>query len=161
MDYSVKYVILSVIKPGYINVGVKNDNNVMGYIVSKAFLVDEVKIYSKDNNDYLYAVAMPYRDIKDNEIVYPEYNEFNDVSNGYIVDMVFDSEYKAREYANKLNTCLRDNKLLNIYGKYKNSKRLKNKMEKAKEDFDYDMNTCYELESELLSKEEKIRTIKK
>ncbi len=106
-DFVIKYTAM----PIY------NNSNLEGYVVIRAYLVGEHKIYiSKDDIYHYYEVVFTKKDYNlisgNDSLEYPWYDyQSKGYSNAVKVEYVFDTFTEAQNYVNILNKKLRDDAL--------------------------------------------------
>lgn len=147
----IKYVIVAFNKPGIPTFYPLDAEDIMGYFVSKAFVVsDEIKMDREGNEYHVYDVVLPYGDLR-GKINTPEYNKYGNLINGTRIYEVYDSLEEAEAVRDKLNVELRNQKILCAYEKYAGTNIRRKKIEEASSTFDYYLNECEEYEMALQS----------
>lgn len=100
-NYPIKYVI----EP--IHMYAKNNGYVLGYIVTKAFLVTEVYNYTNEGLKKQYYVVYPVKGLKSIDIMQnirtPEFGSSNTCKNSEYVTEIFDTYEQAKKICNQKN----------------------------------------------------------
>lgn len=131
-EYPKKYVVMCLIKPGISSNEYSNIDNMMGYYVSSAYLIENI--------DDEYVVALSH---------YPEFTKDNVLINGSIVDRIYDTKDAAIKNRDRLNNKLVNDKVSIAYEKYLNNKIDRMNLIKAKIDAESDLSECEEYEFSL------------
>ena len=159
-NYDIKYVVAALVNPGFPTFYPIDAENVMGYYVSKAFVVSEETKYDRRGEEYkVYDIVLPYGDLR-GEVSYPEFNKCGNLINGYRVYEIYDSRKEAEEVRDKLNINLRSKKILSAYEKYASNNLRRKKIEEVNSTFDYYLNECEEYELALLNLTSKLNNQK-
>ena len=146
-EYQEKYAVGSLIKPGMVKFGCSEDLNVMGYFVSKVYVVEELKI--ENVKDVLYKIVFPYPDLRSGVEVKPELNDKGEVINSVLSFDVYDDKDKAVMSRDMLNRSLFDRKLINVYEKNYSNRNCRKIFEQEREKAQNDLDECFEYERNL------------
>ena len=121
-NYPIKYAIVPILEP---IVGVA------AYIVTKCYVVSEIKRFKKDGTSEMsYEVVLPYQENKcDNrgnlERQYPNYNYYHQCTNYIVLPQLYDDHKIALEIATKMNKEILDTEIYLLLHDEKFEKRVK------------------------------------
>ncbi len=147
MNYQEKYAIGCLIKPGMVTFSAQDDLDVMGYFVSKVFLVGEDKIYNKGEYSHsIYKVVFPYQNLRSGEETLPEFDELGNVTNAIIVYDIYDSRTQANIVKDKLNNGLAERKQIIAYENNYYKRNCRKIVEQVREEAFRDIDDCFEYE---------------
>ncbi len=150
-NYDIKFVVCTLANPGFPTFYPIDAESIMGYFVSKAFVVSEETKYDRKGQEYkVYDVVLPYGDLR-GEMSFPEFNKYGNLINGTRIYEVYDSRKEAEDERDKQNLELRNQKILCAYEKYAGTNMRRKKIEEASSTFDYYLNECEEYEMALSS----------
>ena len=160
-NYQEKYAIGSLVKPGMVKFNAEEDLDVMGYFVTKVFLIDEIKKYRDGKHIFSeYQVVYPYKKIRSGEEELPEYDKDGKVINSIVVFNVYDGKTEAELNRDELNSRLVDRKLVTTYEKNYSNRKCRRIVEQAHMEALCDIEECLEFELNLSSIEARHNTLK-
>lgn len=115
-NYPIKYALMPIYEAGDWIHGLnelERSYHVGAYIVSKCYVINELKSYTMDGKFNMhYQVVFPYQIEYGNWVrKEPEFDFYNKITNSIDVGKVYDSYYDALEDADKLNEDILYNKL--------------------------------------------------
>lgn len=121
-NYPIKYAVMPIYRPpGAWRSGVfhyeRNYNEIVCNIVSKCYVIREIKTYNGDGTDVqTFEVVFPFRNYMlnndhwdYNEI--PNYNFSRECNNGIIVENIFDNYEEAKRKADEINNHIMYNEI--------------------------------------------------
>jgi len=143
-NYDIKYAIAVLNNPGKLSFYPYDEKSMVGYVVSKVFVVSEETKY-KDGEEYkVYDVVLPYENIG-NERFMPLFNKHGNAVNTTRIYRVYDSYESAKEECDELNSKLKFKAVAEAYsapyGTYNE------RVERAQKKFRANMNECNTFET--------------
>ncbi len=154
-NLELKYVILTFLNYGGYVVGetsFKDRNDIIGYIVSPAFLINREKEEAE--------VVLPYRSVLDKEMIIPSF-ENGKCLNSYRVNKIFDSFFEAQNYKEYINDKLIEEVATNIYLECMKKNVYRYIIEEKESSIENDLLLLDEIEFELFNKSKNILRLKK
>ncbi len=147
--YQTKYAIGCLVKPGMVSFNDEEETNVMGYFVTRVYLVEESTRYYETFSSKLYRIVFPYSDIRSGKEVKPEYDIYGKPLNAKVVYDIYNTRFEATLNREQLNKSLVESKVFKVYKNHFFDKNNRVLMDEAKIQAENDVVACEEYERQL------------
>ena len=145
-DYEIKYAIAVFNKAGKISFHPLREDSLIGYIVTKVYVVSHEIFYDNGDKYVIYDAVLPYENMS-KERHYPEYDKYGNVVNAERIENVYDSYDEAKTECDKMNGKIKFKMVSEVYSKPYIYGLYVDKIDNAAKHFKELMNECKTIET--------------
>ena len=145
-EYDIKYAIAVLDKHNRLSFYPYKKEDMVGYVISKVFVVSEETKYNENGEYNVYDVVLPYNNLG-SQRDYPFFVEDGNSVYSTRIYRVFDSYDEAKEEVDKLNESLKYQALADVYKTKTIFLTHQDKIEEASKLFKQRLNKCHIFES--------------